>query len=186
MGGSPSEELARMNLVALLQLAHSGELAAARAYTGHAGSLRRRHPDEAAEIDAIKVQEIDHRARVRAMLDQLGVAPEPRRERRLDRIGRTISAFCHVGGWFGPMYGAARLERKNVGEYARAAGYAIGCGHVDFVDDLIEMAEVEWDHERYFREKCEGHWMWRLFPRWPAPPPREAIGSTIRALPVER
>jgi len=174
----------RDRLIALLQLAHSGELAAAHAYTGHAGSLRRRHPDQAAEVDAIKAQEIDHRGRVRAMLDTLGVEPETRRERKLDRIGRVISAFCYVGGWFGPMYGAARLERKNIGEYERAAGYALGCGREELVEDLIEMSEVEWDHERYFREHCEGHWLWRLFPHWNPPPPRDEIRAGVERLVV--
>ncbi|MFV0309705.1 MAG: ferritin-like domain-containing protein [Desertimonas sp.] len=168
-------------MIALLQLAHSGELAAAHAYTGHADSLRRGHPDQAAEIDAIKDQELDHRHRVRAMLDALGVVPDGRRERRLDRLGRLIGAFCHVGGWFGPMYGAARLERKNIGEYERAARFAIGCGCDEFVEDLIDMAEVEWDHERYFREHSESHWLWRVFPRWDPPPAREQIRAGVAA-----
>lgn len=164
---------ARHNLVALLQLAHSGELAATLAYTGHAASVS--DPVERAEILAIKEQEIDHRKRVRAMLDDLGVAPEPKRERKLYRIGRTVSAFCHVGGWYAPMYGAAKLERKNVGEYERAAGFAIDAGYPQFVDDLIDMSEVEWDHERYFREKAASHWLWRFSPKWTPPPPRESI-----------
>ena len=113
-------------------------------------------PDRAAEIDEISAEEIDHRARVRAMLDALDVAPDAGRERRLLRIGRTISAFCRVGGWFGPMYGAARLERKNIGEYERAAGYAITAGHPELIEDLVDMSEVEWDHERWFRERLRG------------------------------
>lgn len=165
--------VARRNLVALLQLAHSGELAATLAYEGHAASVK--DPVERDEITAIKDQEIDHRVRVRAMLDVLGVAPDARRERRLRRIGRTVSAFCHVGGWFGPMYGAAKLEHKNVGEYGRAAHFAMQAGHPELVDDLVDMAEVEWDHELYFRSKAASHWLWRFFPKWEPPPPRDSI-----------
>jgi rubrerythrin len=173
-------DAARANLVALLQLAHSGELAAAHAYTGHAKSVR--DPDERRRITEIKDEELDHRARVRAMLDALGVAPEPARERKLRRIGKLISAFCRVGGWFGPMYGAARLERKNIGEYERAAGFAVQAGHREFVDDLIDMSEVEWEHERYFREKAASHWLWRVFPKWDPPPPKATIRAGIAEL----
>jgi len=171
---------ARADLVALLQLAHSGELAATLAYEGHAASVK--DPTERAEILAIMDQEIDHRHRVRSMLDALGVAPEPRRERKLRRVGRFVSAFCRVGGWYAPMYGAGKLERKNVGEYERAAGFAIESGYPEFVDDLIEMSEVEWDHEHYFREKAASHWLWRVSPKWAPPPPRESIRPGVLAL----
>ena len=164
---------ARAELVALLQLAHSGELAAAHAYVGHAASVR--DPAERERILEIRAEEVDHRARVRAMLDALGVEPDARRERRLGRIGRTISAFCHVGGWFAPMYGAARLERKNIGEYERAAAFALTAGHGEIIDDLIDMSEVEWEHERWFRERCAGHWLWKVLPSWDAPPPKATI-----------
>ncbi|MDQ3542855.1 MAG: ferritin-like domain-containing protein [Actinomycetota bacterium] len=170
---------ARTKLVALLQLAHSGELAAAFAYTGHAASVK--NPVERTRIESIKAEEIDHRARVRAMMDTLGVEPDAKRERRLRRIGKTISAFCRVGGWFGPMYGAARLERKNIGEYERAAGYAVDAGYPEFLDDLIDMSEVEWEHEKFFREKCESHWLWKVFPSWPAPPPKDDIRAGVLA-----
>ena len=176
----PSVDPAGASLIALLQLAHSGELAAAHAYTGHAKSVR--DLDERQRIEEIKAEEIDHRARVRAMLDILGVAPEPERERKMRRIGKLISAFCRVGGWFGPMYGAARLERKNIGEYERAAAFAIGAGRSAFVDDLVDMAEVEWEHERYFREKAASHWLWALFPKWDPPPPKASIRAGIAEL----
>jgi hypothetical protein len=168
---------ARRELVALLQLAHSGELAASLAYTGHAASVR--DTDERARILEIRDEELDHRARVRSMLDTLGAPPEEKRERKLRRVGRVVSAFCHVGGWFGPMYGAARLERKNIGEYDRAARFAIDAGYPEFVDDLIDMSEVEWEHEKFFREKCESHWLWRVFPHWDAPAPKEHIRAGV-------
>lgn len=176
---SVSAEAARANLVALLQLAHSGELAAAYAYAGHAASVG--DPAERHRILEIRDEELDHRARVRAMLELLDIAPEAARERKLARVGKLISAFCRVGGWFGPMYGAARLERKNIGEYERAAAFAVGAGHPELVDDLIDMSEVEWEHERYFREQAAGHWLWRLFPKWDAPPPKASIRARVEA-----
>ena len=39
------------------------------------------------------------------------------------------------------------------------------------------MAEVEWEHERYFREKALTHFLARLFPMWAPPPPKEGIRS---------
>ena len=161
--------------MALLQLAHAGELAAALAYAGHAASVT--DPAEQAAITCIKLEELDHRARVGAMLDALGAAPDERRERRMRRIGRLIGTFCHVGGWYAPMYGAGRFERNNIGEYERAARYAIDAGYPRFVDDLIDMAEVEWEHERYFRTKSASHWLWRWSPKWSPP----ASKDTIRA-----
>lgn len=174
-----SDAAARAQLVALLQLAHSGELAAALAYDGHARSVK--DPVERAEIDAIRVEELEHRACVRRMLDELGVAPQRWRERLQRAVGRTVSAFCLVGGWFGPMYGAARIERRNVGEYERAAGLAVDAGLPHLVADLVEMAEVEWDHERYFREKAESHVLWRVFPSWSPPPAKEDIRLHLAA-----
>jgi hypothetical protein len=37
------------------------------------------------------------------------------------------------------------------------------------------MAEVEWDHERFFRTKAAGHRLCRLIPLWSALPPRESL-----------
>ena len=159
--------VARGELAALLQLAHAGELAAAIAYRGHATSVR--DPEEQAEITAIMLEELDHRARVRTMLDALDVRPDERRERRMRRIGRLVAAFCQVGGWYAPMYGAGRFERNNVGEYERAARHAVDAGYPQFVADLLDMAEVERDHEHYFRTKSAGHWLWRISPKWSPP-----------------
>ena len=54
------------------------------------------------------------------------------------------------------MWGAGRLERGNIVEYQDCAEYAAECGHAEMLDCLWSMA-VEWEHERYFREKAEGH-----------------------------
>jgi len=56
-----------------------------------------------------------------------------------------------------------------------AAQYAIDCGHEELIDCLLEMAEVEWEHELYFRERVIGHRLLRLFPLWPPPPPKATI-----------
>jgi hypothetical protein len=40
------------------------------------------------------------------------------------------------------------------------------------------MAEVEWEHEQYFRAKVLSHPLGRRLPIWPAPPPKEAIRGT--------
>lgn len=73
------------------------------------------------------------------------------------------------------MYGAGKLERGNIVEYEVAAVYAMRCGHPEMVDCLLEMAEVEWEHERYFRERIAGRWLLRFFPLWDPPPPKENI-----------
>jgi hypothetical protein len=73
------------------------------------------------------------------------------------------------------MYGAGRLERGNIVEYEVAARHAVACGHGEMVDCLLAMAEVEWEHEQYFRAKVAGHPLLRLFPLWPPPPPKSAI-----------
>ena len=54
------------------------------------------------------------------------------------------------------MYGAGRLERGNIVEYEEAAEFARACGREDFIDCLLTMAEVEWEHELYFRDEGGG------------------------------
>src|SRR6185295_443800 len=93
-------------LIAILQLAYSGELAAAYAYRGHGHSLRR--PDERESIRAIEDDEWRHRKLVGELLERLGAQPNKARERRAAIIGRTLGFLCHVMGWLAPMYGAGR------------------------------------------------------------------------------
>jgi hypothetical protein len=164
---------ARRRLARLLQLAHGGERGAALAYESHARTART--PVERDQILKIRREEIDHRSGVGRMLARLGERPDPAVERSMERIGRAIAAFCRIGGWFLPMYGAGRLERRNIVEYEEAARAAALSGHPEFVDDLLEMAEVEWDHELFFRLKSASHPAWRWFPQWAPPPPREEI-----------
>ena len=127
----------------------------------------------------IELEERQHRTRVREMLDELGAAPRPGRERLMRVIGTTISGLCRIGGWFVPMYGAGLLESGNVREYEQAARFAAVAGFTHFVPDLLHMAEVEWDHERYFRSKVEGHWLARLVPLWGALPARTSIRDSF-------
>ncbi|MFN0063229.1 MAG: ferritin-like domain-containing protein [Myxococcaceae bacterium] len=170
--------LAVDRLTLLLQLAYSGELAATRAYLGHRHSVRR--AAERREIGTIVRDEIEHRHCILGMLEALGSGPNPARERKMARVGRSISTFCQVGGWFFPMYGAARLEAQNIREYALAARLAVVARRHPFVDPLLQMAEVEWDHELYFREKAASHWLWTVMPKWPLPPPREDIRASFK------
>lgn len=164
---------ARASLIRVLRSACSGELAAIHAYRGHANSVR--SPEEKARIRIIEEEEHHHRTLVLGLLAQLGSGPSRKRELLFFCIGKTIAFLCHIGGWFIPMYGAGRLERSNIIEYEDAARHAQACGHPEMIDCLLTMAEVEWEHERYFREVIAGHWMLRVFRCWPPPPPKETI-----------
>jgi hypothetical protein len=170
---------ARVQLCFLLQLAYSGERGAARAYVGHAASLR--DPRERTCVRRILRDEVRHRLALRRMMAELGCAPDPRRERKLDRVGKAISLFCRVGGYFLPMYGAARLENQNIGEYERAARLAVCAGQMPMADELLQLAEVEWDHELFFRTCASKHVLWRVMSRWPAPPERASIRERFAA-----
>src|SRR4030088_990124 len=145
----------RDKLITLLQLAYSGELAAAYAYRGHWRAVR--HPAERTAIRNIENDEWRHRNLLGDLLVSLESGPSQRRETRAAIIGRTLGFLCHVTGWLAPMYGAGRLESRNIVEYETAARYARECGRSDLVDCLLEMAEVEWDHEHYFRARVQEH-----------------------------
>jgi hypothetical protein len=168
----------RTELIRVLRSACSGELAAIHAYHGHAASVS--SPEERERILVIKEEERHHRDIVLGLLGSLGAQRSRKRDAVFWCIGRTISFLCRVGGWFVPMYGAGRLERSNIVEYEDAARHAQALGRTDMIDCLLTMAEVEWEHERYFRERIVGHWMLRLFPLWPPPPPKESIRAPYR------
>lgn len=167
---------ARASLEQILQLAYSGELAAAFAYRGHWNSVS--NPAERERIRTIEDEEWHHRELVGAMLAELGAAPDPKRERRATIIGRTLGFLCHVSTWFPPMYGAGKLESRNIREYEAAARFARDSGNEQYVDCILTMAEVEWEHEAYFRSRVESHWLSRIMKVWPAPPPKDAIRRT--------
>lgn len=166
----PNSHLA---LGTLLQLAYSGERAAAYAYNGHWRSSSK--AEERRQIRLIEEEELEHRSAVGEMMTELGITPSTHREWRATIVGRTLGALCHVSGWLAPMYGAGKLECRNVREYETAARHARDCGHDDWVDSLLTMAEVEWDHEHYFRGQVLSHWLGKRLPLWPEPPARATI-----------
>jgi rubrerythrin len=167
-------------LVEILQLAYSGELAAAYAYRGHWHSLS--NPQERARVKTIEDEEWHHRKLVGEMLASLGASPDEHRERRANVVGRVLGVLCHVSGWLAPMYGAGKLESRNIVEYETAARHARDCGRHDFVDCLLTMAEVEWEHELFFRSCVLGHPVGKRLKIWPAPPGKENIRRSFRSV----
>jgi rubrerythrin len=171
----------RQALIAVLQLAYSGERAAGYAYRGHWRACS--DPEERAHIHRIEDEEWHHRELVGGLLADLGGRPRPAREWRAVVIGRSLQFLSYLSPWWFPMYGAGKLESGNVREYETAAAHAHGCGRADLIDCLLTMAEVEWDHELYFRRKVEGHWLTRLVGLWPVPPPRDSIRAARPSAP---
>ena len=163
----------REQLISILQLAYSGELAAGYAYRGHWQSVS--NVEERRRIKQIEDEEWHHRKLVGEMLASLGAGPRKMREIRATIIGRVLGFMCHLSGWFAPMYGAGRLESRNIVEYETAARHALACGREDLIDCLLTMAEVEWEHEHYFRTCVLSHRWSRRFSIWPEPPPKETI-----------
>ena len=174
-----SDPAAKAALILLLQMAHAGELAAARAYRGHAASWWARR--ERAEIQAIEADEWRHRRDAGRMLAELGGRPQPWREGRMWLIGSTIGLLCHPGGWLVPMLGAAVLERSNVDQYETAARLARLAGYPAFVPCLLEMAETEWDHQAWFLAQVESHWLGRRLPFLLNPAAKLSPRETIRS-----
>lgn len=172
-----SEQDSRSKLIALLQLAYSAELAAAYAYRGHWHSVA--DQDERARIRQIEDEEWHHRELVGGMLERLGSGPNRQREIRSLLLGRALGFLCHVLGWLAPMYGAGRLESRNIREYETAARHARDCGHEEFTDCLLTMAEVEWEHEYYFRSRVLLHFFGQRLSLWPPPPPKEFIRESF-------
>ena len=82
------------------------------------------------------------------------------------------------------MYGAGKLESRNIREYEMAGRHARDCDRADLIDCLLEMAEVEWEHELYFRSRVREHFLGRRLPLWPQPPPKEMIRISLEREPV--
>jgi len=167
----------RQKLISLLQTAYSAEQAAAYAYRGHWHSVK--NADERQRIRQIENEEWHHRELVGQMLKQLGAQPRKSRELRATFLGRVLGLLCHVMGWLAPMYGAGRLESHNIREYETAARYARDCSHEEFVDCLLTMAEVEWEHEAYFRSCVLKHSLGRRLSLWLPPPAKETIRESF-------
>lgn len=183
MGADPdpatSDDVARDRalFVAVLQAAYSGELAAALAYRGHWRSLWRPHRSEArAEIRRIEAEEWHHRQEVGKVLAELGSGPQRWREVLMRSVGRFFGSLCFVGGWFGPIYAAGRLEGANVGQYEQAAVYARRAGLDHFLPGLAQMTATEDRHERWFGSLIAQHRLLPLASRllgWRPPPALE-------------
>src|SRR5215510_4940474 len=124
---SPDTKVAAVDgLVSILQLAYSGELAAALAYRGHWKSVS--GDEDRQRIRQSEEEEWRHRDLVGAMLQDLGESPGRLREVRAWLIGRTLGLLCHISGWLAPMYGAGKLESRNIREYEAAARHALSGG----------------------------------------------------------
>lgn len=149
----------RSNLIRILQNAHAGEVAAAYAYRGHWKSLQ--DSPEKIRIREIEAEEWEHRERVGHWLKELGAKPSPLREKIFWMIGNFLGPSCFIAGWFMPMYFAGRLESQNSVEYEDAAVFAKELRMDDCVEDLLDMARVEAEHELFFRKTVTGH---RLLP----------------------
>ena len=169
---------AREALITILRHAYSGERAAALAYRGHWRSL----PDgpDRRRIREIEEDEWRHRECVGGMLAGLGERPSLWRDARAAIVGSVLGVLCHVAGRLAPMYGAGRLERTNIREYETAALLAVETGRDAWIESFLEMAEVEWEHERYFRSRVGGHPWARWIPVWTAPAPKWEIRRSFR------
>lgn len=170
---SPDE--AKNQLIHLLQLAHAGEKAAANAYYGHYKSLFVRNKIEKNEIKNIYNDELHHRSRINEILIQLNAKPNFKYECVFFITGFIIGCLCLFGGWFIPMYGAGKLESTNIEEYEVAARLAHLAGFTELTEELLTFAEIEWDHELYFRNKSKKHFLYTYFPKWKLPKNREKI-----------
>lgn len=170
---APVESMALKGLIEILHNAYSGEMAAAYAYRGHWHSVR--DAITRTKIQTIEQEEWHHRNLVGHILKELGDQPQKHKEIRANIIGRVLGSMCHLTGWLLPMYGAGRLESRNIKEYEIAARYAFQCGQAKYVDCLLTMAEVEWEHEHYFRGCVKSHWLNRFIPLWKEPPLKEEI-----------
>ena len=178
---TPGTEATRRRLVRILQDAHAGELAAAWAYRGHWKSLR--NADERAEVRRIEDAEWHHRAQVGELLVERGAAPRSRRELLMGAVGRFFGALCFLGGWFGPMYAAGRLEGANVDQYAEAREAATVLGLPSAAQRLEAMRIEEVRHENWFGDRVRGHWLLPIAAavlRW-RPPPTDTAEATSAA-----
>ena len=149
----------RQKLIRILQNAYSGERAA-YAYRGHWKSLKK-SAAERERIRQIEEEEWTHRREVGKWLEVLEAKPRRFKEAMLWTISRTLGATCHISGWFFPMYFAGRLESGNVKEYEDAAGFARELEMHECYDEMMQMAQVELEHEEFFRSVVAHH---RLLP----------------------
>lgn len=147
----------RKQLIQILQMAYSGELAAALAYAGHWRSVWK--PDERQAIAKIEREEWQHRAIIGKMLQEMNAKPQTWRDYMMGTIGSVIFLACFISGWYFPMYFAGRLENANVDEYLDAAQHAAALGRTDYERILCRLSDVELEHENYFKAMVKAHWL---------------------------
>lgn len=80
------------------------------------------------------------------------------------------------------MFGAGWINSRNIREYEELARAAMDAGRAAFAEELVGMAEVEWDHEQYFRRKARDHWLARWVALWAPPSPRETLRARFEHL----
>lgn len=145
----------RKQLIHILQMAYSGELAAGIAYAGHWRSLR--DIEQRKSVQNIEQDEWRHRKIVGDMLLTLEARPQFWRECMMFCIGSSVYTACFLIGWFFPMYFAGRLESANTKEYDCAAYHAECLGLANFQTVLLELSEVELEHETFFKTIVQTH-----------------------------
>jgi len=148
-------------LVRSLQLAYSAEKAAAFAYIGHAGSVKKE--EEKVAIHQIELDEWGHRETVLAIMQHYDIPISRYYEIKYHVIGRIISMSCYVIGWFMPYYFAGRLESGNVCEYFVMMHYFNDLGISEHDAALYEMGMKEKEHEIYFQKSLETNRLLPLF-----------------------
>ncbi len=151
-------------LVDLLRRAYSGERAAAFAYIGHAGSLRRREAEREA-VRQIEEDEWEHRCQVRRLMDQYEIDPSRWYELKFYLIGKIVGLSCYVIGRFMPYFFAGKLESGNVCEYFIMMHRFHELDITDHDEVLHEMGVKEKEHEVFFQKMIESEPWLPLFER---------------------
>lgn len=135
----------------MLQQAYAIEIGAIEAYEGHWRSLPT--PQERGEIQAIQLEEMEHREAVSTMLTELGAKPNLFYNKILWLIGRTISIGCKVMGYRMAMWGAGIMEKFGTLCYKTIAKEAKKQGLMAMASDLESMQAAEDRHEKFFKSK---------------------------------
>ena len=146
-----------------LRLAYSTELGASTAYDGHARATR--DPAIAARIEAIRDEELQHRAVVGAMLDRFGVRPYGFLELLYTVIGTCVGFGCKLWGEWASAFGAAQFEFGGTADYGRCARAARAIGDVELEQVLLGIQQSEADHRVFFLALAAALWPpWRIDP----------------------
>lgn len=150
-------------LVRSLQLAYSAERAAAFAYIGHAGSLRKTSEKEA--VRQIEQDEWDHRKHVLEIMREYEIPVSRWLEVKYYVIGRVIGFSCYLIGRFMPYFFAGKLESGNVCEYFEMIHRFHELGITKHDPLLYEMGVREKEHEVYFLDLVKDARWFPMFER---------------------